>query len=387
MGVSRRRWRVLPPRPSISRTVRRCAHSRAKNKGPTDRVEFVEDDCRNVRESRAGLRDAMNVDPWQREFDLAVAAVRDGAVLARDIRQQIGERAFLKADQSPVTVADFAVQALVAHRLGRAFPDDPLVAEEDAASLRAPEARAVLRSVLDVLRRTLPGVSSDQVLDVIARGRGTPGERFWSLDPVDGTQGFVRGDQYVVALALIVRGRVEIGLLGCPELSLSEEPRDAVGAVVCAVRNRGAFQSSMTGDEFTPLCVSSTRDPRLARVLRSFEAGHIDLHTFNEIVRALRVKQPPTPMDSQAKHAVIAAGRADLLIRVPATKAFRDKIWDQAAGALIIEEAGGRVTDLQGVSLDFGAGRVLTRNEGLIASNGHLNAAVLDAVQRVMNKS
>lgn len=324
-----------------------------------------------------------HVDPWHHEFDLAVAAVRDGAILARDLRQRVGERAFLKADQSPVTVADFAVQALVAHRLGQAFPDDPLVAEEDAASLRAPEARAVLQSVLDALRRTLPGLSSDQLLDLIDRGQGAPGERFWTLDPVDGTQGFVRGDQYVVALALIVRGRVQIGLLGCPELSLSEGPRDAVGSIVCAVRDRGAFQSSMTGDGFTELRVSSCRDPRLARVLRSFEARHIDLRTFNEIITALRVEATPTLMDSQAKHAVIAAGRADVLIRVPATKTFRDKIWDQAAGTLIIEEAGGRVTDLQGVSLDFGAGRVLTRNEGVIASNGHLNAAVLDAVQRV----
>jgi 3'(2'), 5'-bisphosphate nucleotidase len=66
---------------------------------------------------------------------------------------------------------------------------------------------------------------------------------------------------------------------------------------------------------------------------------------------------------------------------VPATKTFRDKIWDQAAGSLIIEEAGGRVTDLNGVPLDFSAGRLLTGNEGVVASNGLLHDAVLDTIQ------
>jgi 3'(2'), 5'-bisphosphate nucleotidase len=114
-------------------------------------------------------------------------------------------------------------------------------------------------------------------------------------------------------------------------------------------------------------------------VLRSFEGGHIDLPAFNAIVGALGIGTPPMLMDSQAKHAVIAAGGAELLLRITATKSYREKIWDQAAGSLIIEEAGGRVTDLRGVALDFGTGRLLSRNEGVVASNGLLHAAVLDA--------
>jgi 3'(2'), 5'-bisphosphate nucleotidase len=120
-----------------------------------------------------------------------------------------------------------------------------------------------------------------------------------------------------VALALIVRGHVEIGLLGCPELSLIDERRNSVGSIVFGVRNRGAFRSLLTGDEFAPLRVSSCREPRKARVLRSFEGEHIDLTTFNEIIRVLKVEASPTLMDSQAKHAVIAAGRADLLTEFP----------------------------------------------------------------------
>ena len=328
----------------------------------------------------------MNAAPWQREFDVAFRAVRDGALLARDIRQHVEAGAWLKADQSPVTVADFAVQALVAHRLAQTFPEVPLVAEEDAAALRATSGRTMLESVLAALQGAASDLDSNRVLDLIDRGRAVPTERFWTLDPVDGTQGFVRGDHYVVALALIVRGRVEIGLIGCPELVLSDEPRDTAGSIAFAIRDRGAFRAPLTGGEITQLHVSSCLDPQLARVLRSFEAQHIDLDTFNGIVSTLRVKAPAVLMDSQAKHVVIAAGRADLLIRVPATKSFREKIWDQAAGSLIIEEAGGRVTDLRGARLDFGTGRLLTRNEGMIASNGLLHAAVLDACRGVMTE-
>ena len=329
----------------------------------------------------------MNTDPWQREFDVALAALREATLLARDIREDVGDRALLKPDRSPVTVADFAVQALVAYRLAKAFPDDPLVAEEDAATLRASAGRSTLDAVLVALRRAMMGVNADCVLDLIDRGRGAPGERFWTLDPVDGTQGFVRGDQYVVALALVIGGRAEIGLLGCPGLSLSNSPRHDVGAIACAVKNRGAFSVSIAGHEFVPLHVSSCREPRTARVLRSFEADHIDLDTFNEIVREVGVEAPPTLMDSQAKHATIAAGGADLLIRIPAAPSYRDKIWDQAAGSLIIEEAGGQVTDLHGAPLDFSTGRLMVHNDGVIASNGHLHRAVVDAARRVMSKS
>jgi 3'(2'), 5'-bisphosphate nucleotidase len=294
----------------------------------------------------------MNADPWQREFDVAFRAVRDGALLARDIRQHVRAGALLKTDQSPVTVADFAVQALVAHRLAETFPEAPLVAEEDAAALRAPAGRTMLESVLATLRGVASNLDSIRVLDLIDRGRAVPAERFWTLDPVDGTRGFVRGDHYVVALALIVRGRVEIGLIGCPELVLTDEPRNTAGSIAFAIRNRGAFRAPPTGDEFIPLHVSSCHDPRLARVLRSFEAQHIGLDTFNRIVSTLRVQAPAALMDSQAKHVVIAAGRADLLIRVPATKSFRDKIWDQAAGSLIVDRpAGGSRTCVVAVSI------------------------------------
>jgi 3'(2'), 5'-bisphosphate nucleotidase len=91
-------------------------------------------------------------------------------------------------------------------------------------------------------------------------------------------------------------------------------------------------------------------------------------------------------MDSQAKHVVIASGAADVLLRFPTRQGFHDAIWDQAAGSLLIEEAGGRVTDLMGRALDFSTGRQLLRNEGLVATNGVLHNGVLTAVQHAQAK-
>jgi 3'(2'), 5'-bisphosphate nucleotidase len=119
--------------------------------------------------------------------------------------------------------------------------------------------------------------------------------------------------------------------------------------------------------------------------LRSFEAGHTNTDQMDELARALRAQAPPVAMDSQAKYAVLAAGAGDLLFRLlsPEHPDYREKIWDQAAGALVVEEAGGRISDLDGRPLDFTAGRTLARNRGVLASNGYLHDTALQALRQL----
>jgi 3'(2'), 5'-bisphosphate nucleotidase len=62
---------------------------------------------------------------------------------------------------------------------------------------------------------------------------------------------------------------------------------------------------------------------------------------------------------------------------------YREKIWDQAAGSLLVEEAGGKVSDLNGKDLDFNAGRTLLNNRGILASNGHLHREALQAIRAI----
>ncbi|MCU0489714.1 MAG: hypothetical protein MUE67_12290, partial [Anaerolineales bacterium] len=76
-------------------------------------------------------------------------------------------------------------------------------------------------------------------------------------------------------------------------------------------------------------------------------------------------------------------GELYLRLLSPKQPDYKEKIWDQAAGSLLVEEAGGKVSDLQGKPLDFTAGRQLLNNHGLLASNSHLHLAALQALAAI----
>lgn len=318
------------------------------------------------------------IDLSRREVEVALKAAAAGGRLARTVQQEMTRPALAKADESPVTVGDFAVQAVVAKILYDSFPDLPLVAEEDSRLLDTPEGAATLERVTEFVRRVIPDAESDQVCRWIDYGTGEPAGRFWTLDPIDGTKGFLRGDQYVVALALIAGSQVQIGVLACPNLN--------GGCLALAVRGEGSWKALLNDGEkiaFERLQVSDRQDPAEARVVRSFESGHTDVEQFATVIQAIGVRTDPLLMDSQAKYVVLAEGEGDLLLRLLSRRRqeYRECIWDQAAGSLVVQEARGRVTDLDGRPLDFSAGRRLSRNRGVLASNGFLHNATLEALK------
>lgn len=325
------------------------------------------------------------------ETRFAIDAVRQASRLVQQVQAEMGSPALTKEDLSPVTVADFASQALVGYLIEKFRPQDSFVGEEDSDELR--KNPAALEYVTGFVSRFAGRVTSRQVCEWIDRGMSHPGRQFWVLDPIDGTKGFLRGDQYVVALALIVEGEVRLGVLGCPNLDpeflagglapvVVSEGKS--GALTVAVRGAGAWLTHIDGeDTFTPLNVSGQDNPRQARILRSFEAAHTNTGQIDRVAQKLGVQVDPVRMDSQAKYALLAAGRGEIYLRLlsPQKPGYREKIWDQAAGSLLVEEAGGRVTDLDGKALDFSTGRILTRNRGVLASNTRLHKAALKAIQ------
>jgi len=311
---------------------------------------------------------------YQQEAEFALEAVRQGALLARQIRQDFGQVHVHKRDRSPVTLADYGVQALVAGRLEEAFPDNPLVAEEEASSLKKDLDSPRLKEYLDSY---WPEVADQQIIDWIARGAGRPRSdgKFWTLDPVDGTKGYLRGGQYVVALALIDRGQVVVGALGCPEFGDG-------GSAAFALAGAGAWREPLEGGKRRKLSVSQIHDPSDARLIHSVEPSHTNLDIMQHIQSDLGTAAEPLLMDSQVKYLMIAAGEADIMFRpTPSTDpGYRSTIWDVAAGSLLVEEAGGRVTDLDGRDLDFAVGIRLANNRGMLVSNGHLHEAGRRAV-------
>jgi 3'(2'), 5'-bisphosphate nucleotidase len=249
--------------------------------------------------------------------------------------------------------------------------------------LRTPENAKMRSQVARFVGKHLAYATPETVCAWIDRGAGESANRFWTLDPIDGTKGFLRADQYAVALALIIGGKVEGGVLGCPNHSGACTPdHGGPGSLVVAVRGQGTWTQPLAGDEWTRLKVSDRAKPSDARILRSVEAAHTNVSEVDLIAERLGVRVPAVKMDSQAKYAVMAAGAGDLLFRLlsPKRMDYKEKIWDQAAGSLVVEEAGGRITDLHGKPLDFTQGRTLANNTGVLASNTLLHDAALKAM-------
>lgn len=321
------------------------------------------------------------------EARFALDAVREASLLARRIQQEMVTPALTKDDRSPVTVADFAVQALVARRLADAFPGAALVAEEQAATLRLAESAATLDQITRFVRPAIPDATPQDVCNWIDRGSEQAPGTFWTLDPIDGTKGFLRREQYAVALALVRDGQVELGALGCPELAGgSRHELGGPGSLVTAAKGLGTWTQPLSANSPPRrLEVSDRAKPKDARLLRSVEKAHTNTDEIGQLVGHLGVAAPPIGMDSQAKYAVLAAGEGDVLLRLLSASRpdYREKIWDQAAGAIVITEAGGRITDLDGRSLDFICGRTLAKNRGILATNGHLHDALLAGLRAI----
>ncbi|KAI9068726.1 3',5'-bisphosphate nucleotidase [Trametes sanguinea] len=340
------------------------------------------------------------------EKQIAIAAVRRACVLTASVfNKLVKQETLTKGDKSPVTVGDYSAQAVVNTILGRTFPQDPIVGEEDAADLRQESGKVLKDRIIQLANETLtaplaPGEkeewglgpsqaqTEEQLLDAIDRGNYEGGRtgRFWTLDPIDGTKGFLRGDQYAVCLALVVDARVELGVMGCPNLPVNaSDPSGPRGCLFVAVRGQGAYQLPLT-DPFSALPGTRLQipptTPETLNFLESVEEGHAKLSFNDRVAQILGVTRAPTRMDSQAKYCSLARGDGGVYLRMPVGSGYREKIWDHASGAVLVEEAGGIITDGRGEPLDFGLGRTLGENFGVVAAGKDVHSKVIAAVKQ-----
>ena len=326
---------------------------------------------------------------YESERFVAVQAVLKACLLCRAVQASlVSEETMSKKDNSPVTVADFGAQAVINLELMRAFPKDPITAEEDAGDLSILENAKVKGKVLHHVKAVLPGFTEEQIISAIDYGShdGGASGRFWTLDPIDGTKGFLRREQYAIALALIENGEVVLGVLGCPDLPVRANHLDEdKGCLFIAVKGQGARVRSFNDPTETQITVTNIVDPSMASFCESVESAHSSHSDAALITEILGVVAPPVRIDSQCKYAVIARGDASVYLRLPTRADYVEKIWDHAAGWIIVKEAGGEVTDISGRPLDFSLGRGLDRNKGVVATNGKLHSRVIGAVRQVLN--
>jgi 3'(2'), 5'-bisphosphate nucleotidase len=320
---------------------------------------------------------------------LEVTTALQAAVMASELCQKvqrdlIGEVSFVKSDRSPVTIADYGSQAIICKLIRDRFPEDTIIAEEDSKELRKPAHSEILGKVTRYVNEVIPRASSSEICDWIDTPSQRLSERFWALDPIDGTKGFLRGDQYAIALALIEQGEVRLGLLACPNLHFDiEVPREKRGCLFLALRGKGAVQMDLEGKNKKPLSVSRIEDSSEAFFTESVEVDHSDHELHQRLAQKLNITKPPLQVDSQVKYGIVARGEAALYLRIPSPVEpnYKENIWDHAAGAIITEEAGGKVTDAFGKRLDFMSGIKMDKNYGVVVSNGLLHDAVLKALR------
>ncbi|KAJ2033718.1 3'(2'),5'-bisphosphate nucleotidase [Coemansia sp. S3946] len=335
-----------------------------------------------------------------KERAVAIEAVERASQVCQAVfKRLITAETLTKKDKSPVTVADFGAQAVVNHILERHFPDDPVVGEEDSKDLQGEDGRVLREKVTELVNATTgDAMSSDEasypmrpdILRAIDRGQyaGGPQGRHWTLDPIDGTKGFLRGEQFAVCLALIIDGQVELGVVGCPNLPYDmSKPDGERGVLMVAVKGQGAFQRKLSTDSLekeTPVYVSRVQSTADAVFCESVEAQHSD-HSSNFIIaQLLGITKPSVRMDSQCKYASVARGDAEIYLRLPVSETYVEKIWDHASGNIIIHEAGGRVSDINGKPLDFSIGRTLSANRGVVAASAKIFDEVISAVQTTL---
>ncbi len=321
---------------------------------------------------------------YEREKQTAVEAVINAAKLCQAVQMELIQVDSLeKKDKSPVTIADFGVQALVCHHLTNTFPHDPIVGEEDATALRRTENASKMMQVAKYVQRFQADATSEMICRWIDAGNGHVAERYWTLDPIDGTKGFLRNDQYAIALALIEQGEVKVAALACPALPMDlDDTNRERGVLFVAARGEGAMMTTLNGSAFVPIHVTNNADGDKFRFVESVEAAHGNSTLQETVAQRVGITRPPLRLDSQVKYGAVARGDAALYLRLPSprTPNYREKIWDHAAGSLIVEEAGGRVTDMHGKPLDFASDYKMHHNRGVVASNGALHNAVIDAL-------
>lgn len=327
------------------------------------------------------------------ERRFAIDAVIAASRLTRAVRADFDPTdAVAKADSSPVTVADLGAQALVSMALAETLPGDGMLGEEDFRPLA--ESAELAATVLARVQAQRPDVTLDDVrvaLDACDDPAG-PGRRWWTLDPVDGTKGFLRNEQYAVALALVEDGEVVLAVMGCPNLPYCGEPGDPnvggpIGVLFVAERGAGARMmplSEASADRVgEPVRCAAPATAAEARYAESVEAAHSDRSEAARIGAALGITAEPVRLDSQTKYAMVARGDASIYLRVPRGD-YRENIWDHAAGMLIVEEAGGCVSDIEGKPFDITTGQRMTRNRGAVVTAASIHDQVVAAVRSVL---
>ncbi|KAL8420759.1 hypothetical protein RB594_003530 [Gaeumannomyces avenae] len=377
--------------------------------------------------------------PWRRELALAVLAVRVGARIAEALSAEKDRGGTVeKSDLTPVTVADFAIQALLAATVEHCFPHDVVVGEESADDLRADPALlesvwAAIAHAVDEQERDEPGGlvvqgagleglrvvpprSREHLLELVdacgAAGPSPSTPRTWIVDPIDGTASFVKNELYAINVALVEAGAFEtVSCIGAPNMTWRPLPpatpllnadveglsSGTRGCVMLAARGYGAWRQplfvapSEQGDvapvrlERLDETVKTTADLRFVGCT-TVDSGATDVHDAVATLARDPASSKSDVLSWVLRWVAMARGAANAVVWVYKKRSRLAKTWDHAGAMLLFREVGGVVSDIDGHPIDLATGRTYDANYGFVAAPAHLHVALLARVREVLPK-
>ncbi|XBW34819.1 hypothetical protein QEN19_000385 [Hanseniaspora menglaensis] len=339
----------------------------------------------------------------ERELTEAIKIVKVACKLTSKIQKELTSNEILtKTDASPVTISDLAAQYLVLNHLHSHFPEDAFIAEEDTKE----ETIEFLEDVLSLVNKYTEQAADIKHLSEIINLGNSKGsvngvnKRHWVLDPIDGTKGFIRGDQFAICLSLLnEHGDVILGVIGCPNLSLSKYysadlhgehkfdyayldsqcgtdgyiffSKPAENFVSFAPSIKFTFENGDFKNEFLKNVTASDNKINLSKLvtLEGFEKGHSS-HDLQSLIKEKFSIHNALHLDSQVKYCLLALNLGNVYLRLPTSLKFKEKIWDHAAGNSLLKSLNYNHTDsLENVEVNFYKGGRYFLTKGVIASN------------------
>jgi len=355
---------------------------------------------------------------YQDELQSALAIVHAASVLTKSVLRSLQNNvsAETKADDSPVTIADFAAQALIISALHNLYPSDLFLGEESADQLRKNAGLAdrvwqlvqqARSSAVQLHASLVFPASKEEMLDAIDRGTNASIKgRVWVMDPVDGTATFMTGNQYAVCLCLLVDGVQHVTAIGCPNLKVDpghpgrvkvhEElvDEDGFGVVLSSIRGHGTFIRRVLKDGLEePHRIESRKeegakaDADLDFIESTLGKTSLSQTEHKAVAQVLGAKWPGTVIWSQQmKYIALTLGATDVMLRLPLDKSRYTHVWDHAGGQLLFQEVGGVIKDIDGAAIDFSHGRRILgdNNYGMVATQPWTFDRIDEAVKQVL---
>ena len=271
------------------------------------------------------------------ELETAITAARlAGKTIIRHYEEGFETEEKLGDDNysEPVTIADREASRIIVDSLAAKFPDDGILSEEE----------------------------TDHIDHRMSR------DRVWIIDPIDGTAGFVRHDgDFCVQIGLADNGASVLGVVYLPSYDLLSYAVKGQGSYLVA--DGGEPRRMRTSDKrlFSEMALAVSRNhpsPRIRRIIEHFGFGR-------------KVKRGSVGL----KVGLIIDQSCDIYIH----PSPRTKLWDTCAPQIILEEAGGRFTDLFGLEMRYD-GRDLHNRNGILATNGAAHGAAVKHLKPLLKE-